>query len=161
MVVANKITKRIDLGDAAFWCFVLGVVFLPIGFGGNRGLPFGITQGAFALAAFGLVLSKKPIEARLFLRLRLALGSFAIVALWAWLQTQSFMPPVWLHPLWKEASNVLGRPLHGAIAISPEDSLNGLNRFVTYIAAGFLAYVFGQDPRRARQMVGALWGSGV
>jgi len=161
MVAANKVRPKLKLADLSFWCFVLGAVLLPIGFGGNRWLPFGIAQTAFALASFGVVLDAQRLEPRLFLRLRVAFGLFAVVVMWAWLQTQSFMPVAWLHPLWKEASNVLGRPLHGAIALSPEDSLNGLNRLVTYLAAGILSYLFAQDPKRARQMIGAFWASGV
>src|ERR1700689_5200127 len=119
---------KIKLADIGFWCFTLGVVLLPIGLGGNRLLPLGLAQGAFALACFGYVFaSKRPPEPKLFLRLRLALGLFVLVILWAWLQMQNFMPVPWAHPLWKEAAGVLGRHLRGAIAISPEDSLNGLN----------------------------------
>jgi O-antigen ligase len=158
MAAANKI-KLIDI---SFWCFVLGVVLLPVGLGGNRLLPLGLMQGAFALACFGYVCAhKKPPEPRLFLRLRVALGLFALVVLWAWLQMQSFVPVAWMHPLWLEAADVLGRHLGGAIALSPEDSLIGLNRLITYIAAGFLAFLFGQEPKRARQVVAELWWSGV
>lgn len=158
MATANKI-KPID---AVFWCFTLGVVLLPIGLGGNRLLPLGLTQAAFAIACFGYVIAGRKLpEPRLFMLLRVALGLFAVVIVWAWIQMQGFVPASWMHPLWKETADVLGRPVRGAIALSPEDSLIGLVRFITYIAAGFLAYLFAQDPKRARQMVLALWYSGV
>jgi O-antigen ligase len=51
--------------------------------------------------------------------------------------------------------------LDGTIAISPEDALNGLSRLITYIATGLLAYAFGQNVSRARQLLQALWLTGV
>jgi len=154
--------NRLKTADWPFWCFALAVISLPVGLGGNRPLPFGLAQAALALGCIALVLSRRrwppPL---LFTRLTWGLGLFAVVVFWAWLQTQSFVPASWLHPLWKEAASTLRMPLGGAVAISPEDSFDGLTRLVTYIAVGLIAYVLGQDPSRARRLVQALWLSGA
>ncbi len=166
MAFANKtirtLAANLKNADLAFWFFVTAVVLLPIGFGGNRPLPFGLAQVLLALSGLYYVKARKDMPApHLFLRLRWALGLLALVVVWAWMQTQNFMPSSWLHPFWREAADILKRPVRGAIAVSPEDSLDGLNRLVTYIAVGLLAYVYGQESRRARQFVQALWLSGV
>lgn len=148
--------------DWAFWLFVGAVALLPIGFGGNRPFSFGLAQAALAASCGCLFLARDFWQPpRLFRRLVWALGLFAVVIVWAWLQTQSFIPAAMMHPLWKEAAQTLTMPVHGAIALSPEDSLQGLNRLITYIIVGLLAYIVGQDPLRARRVVQAVWLTGA
>lgn len=158
MASANRLT----ITDCAFWLFVAAVALLPVGLGGNRPLPLGLAQAALALSCLGLILGRKEWPPPyLFTRLRWALGLFAIVVFWAWVQTQYFVPASWMHPLWKESAGVLKIPLRGAISISPEDSFYGLDRLVTYIAVGLLGFVLGQDPSRARRLAQALWLAGA
>ncbi|HUY67880.1 MAG TPA: hypothetical protein VMV79_01090, partial [Alphaproteobacteria bacterium] len=158
MAAAN----RINHAAVAFWCFAMSVAWLPIGLGGDRPVPLGLAQAGLALSCLFLFLEPKNLSRTPFFpRLRWALGLLAAVAVWAWLQTQSFMPAAWVHPVWQEASEVLKTPLAGTIAVSPEDALYGLSRFITCIAAGLLAYTLGQDTHRARQFVQALWLTGV
>ncbi|MGE3623591.1 MAG: O-antigen ligase family protein [Bdellovibrionales bacterium] len=154
---------KMKMTNWAFGFFVLSVMLLPIGFGGNRPLPFGLAQAGLAVSCLCLILGfgRSWQPPKLFPRLQLALILFSIVIVWAWLQTQPFLPKDWAHPLWMEAANVLNKPLHGVVAIAPEASQAGLNRLITYLVAGFLAYVLGQDPKRARLVIQALWASGT
>jgi O-antigen ligase len=159
MAVAN----RVNYSAIAFWCFALSVAWLPIGFGGDRPIPMGLAQVGLAFSCLFLVVDPETriLQIKYFQRLRWALGMLAAVVIWGWLQTRTFMPAILIHPLWKEAGDVLKTPLAGTIALSPEDALSGLSRLVTYIAAGILAYVLGQDVTRARQMVQAIWLTGI
>src|SRR5271156_6370220 len=97
MVVANKV-KFLKFPDYAFGFFIASVVLLPIGFGGNRPLPFGLAQVSLALGCLCLVLGRKNWQPpRLFPRLRVALALLAVVVAWAWLQAMPFVPGSWVH----------------------------------------------------------------
>jgi O-antigen ligase len=151
-------SNRLTPVTISFWLLALSVALLPIGLGGNRPIPFGIAQ--LALAASGLLLlADKRVwkETAFFRRLRVALALFFAVFVWAWLQTQSFMPTGWAHPLWQEAADILKKPVEASIAIAPEDSLHALTRLMTYLACGLLAYILTQNPTRARQLLEILW----
>lgn len=154
--------KSLSLSDAAFACFILSITLLPIGFGGNRDLPFGLAQCGLGLSAL-LLLKEQQILCACFWpkRIQWALGLFGVVALWGLLQTQSFMPGEWHHPLWWEAEKILHKPLSGSIALWHDEAFYNFNRLITYITAGILAYIFAQDHNRARLMVQALWYSGI
>ncbi|MDP9127629.1 MAG: O-antigen ligase family protein [Pseudomonadota bacterium] len=154
--------NRINLALPAFWLLALSAAFLPFGFGGNRPLPLGLAQAGFALSSLLMALSRRAwSDVRFFSRLRWALGLFCVTAVWALFQASSYAPGTWVHPLWAETAAVLKTPLRGAIAISPEDSIKGLTDLVTYVAAGFLAYIFAQDVRRARLLLKLFWYSGA
>lgn len=154
--------EELDPVAAAFWCFALAVALLPIGLGGNRPIPLGIAQMGLAISGLFLFLEQGFWRGFcLFTRLRWALGLFGAVLIWAFLQTQGFMPAGWDHPLWNEAAAVLGKPLQATIAIAPQESLAGMARLITTIACGFLAYALGQDAARARQLIRVIWYSGI
>ena len=161
MVATNKI-KNLNIADIAFWLFVASTVTLPVGFGGNRAIPFGIAQAGLAVTCLLLFFGRAHWNPpRIFPRLRFALVLFAAVLTWGLIQTLPVVPESWAHPLWKEASDVIGHHLPGTISISPEDSLVGLGRLLTYIAIGLIAYALTQEPKRARQLVTALWIAGT
>jgi O-antigen ligase len=154
MVDSNRLTPV----TLSFWLLALSVALLPIGLGGNRPIPFGLAQLGLAASGFLLLLDKRIWKETFFSRrIRLSLVLFFAVFTWAWLQTQSFMPAGWAHPLWQEAAGVLKKPVAASIAISPEDSLHALTRLITYLACGLLAYILGQNPGRAKQLLEILW----
>ncbi|MBI3419547.1 MAG: O-antigen ligase family protein [Proteobacteria bacterium] len=161
MVFANRLST-LNIVNAAFWALALAVVLLPVGLGGNRPLPLGLAQAALALSATGLLLNQEYWQGLKWPpRVLWALGLFAGVFAWAWLQTQPFLPAAWSHPLWMEAGVSLKKDLHGAVALAPEDALYGLSRLITYVVAGFLAYAFGQDAKKAKRLLEIIWISGV
>lgn len=156
------VADRLKLPDLAFWCFLLSVSLLPIGLGGNRPLPVGLAQAGFALSCFLMLLGSDGWRRLQFPpRLRWSLGLFAVAVIWAFLQTLPVLPGSWAHPVWQEAGAVLGQPLHGVIAISPENSIKGLSRLITYIASGVLAYCLAQNGSAARQLVKVFWITGA
>jgi O-antigen ligase len=163
MAAAN----RLNFSALAFWCFALSAAWLPIGFGGDYPIPLGLAQLGFAISCLLLVLAPHAngptgvLKVKFFPRLRWALGMLVAVVIWAWLQAQSFVPDIFVHPLWKEASAALKTQLAGTIAVSPEDALYGLSRLITYLVAGLLGYVLGQDAARGKQFIQALWLTGV
>lgn len=154
--------KNISLIDFAFGCFLLSVTLLPLGFGGNRPFPIGLAQCGLAISALVLVFEKHIIATAFWpQRIKITFILFGMVFLWAFLQTQSFMPASWHHPLWQESAKLLNQPLEGRIALWQQEAFLGMSRLLTYIVAGVLAYLFAQDSKRAGRMVEALWYAGI
>ncbi len=150
------------LSNIAFACYVLCITLLPIGFGGNRDVPFGMAQLGLALCALLLVTEQTLLKACYWpKRIIWAFRLFALAIAWGFLQTQSFMPSDWHHPLWQESAKALKTQLEGSIALWRDEAFFSINRIITYIAAGLLGYVFAQDTARAKLMLQALWYSGI
>lgn len=161
-VIKKSLSLPLSLSHAALYCYILSITLLPIGFGGNRDLPLGLCQFGLAISAILLAFEKKIIAECFWpKRIITALGLFGLVILWGFLQTQSFMPQAWHHPLWVDAAQALNHPLPGSIALWHDEAFFSINRLLTYIAAGVLAYVFAQDASRATLMLQALWYSGI
>ena len=158
MASANRIT----IASIAFWSFALSVAMLPIGLGGNRPIPLGITQACLAFSCVFLAFNYNTLRrVPIFVRLRWAAGLMAALLLWALFQTLPYVPQNWTHPLWHETAELLKKPVTASISVAPEDSIAGMMRLITYISGGALAYVFSQDAKRARQIVTTFWISGT
>ncbi len=150
------------LGQCALYTYILSITLLPLGFGGHRDFPLGLSQAGLAVSALIIAFERSMLSACYWpRRIQLALALFGMVLLWGFLQTQSFMPSEWHHPLWQESSKALQTPIDGSIALWREEAFFSLNRLTTYIATGLLAYILAADPARARLMLQALWYSGI
>ncbi|MBY0429209.1 MAG: O-antigen ligase family protein [Alphaproteobacteria bacterium] len=154
--------SSISLGQFALGTYILSITLLPLGFGGNRDFPFGLSQIGLAISALALMFEQTIINGCYWpKRIKIALVLFALVLCWGFLQTQSFMPEAWHHPLWQDASKALGTPIQGSIALWRDEAFFSLNRLTTYIIAGLLAYILAGDPARAKLMLEGLWYSGI
>lgn len=160
---ARKLSfSNITLGQFALGIYILSITLLPLGFGGNRDFPFGLCQIGLAISALVLMFEQTIINQCYWpKRIKVALALFAVVLCWGFLQTQSFMPSTWHHPLWQDASKALSEPIQGSIALWRDEAFFSLNRLITYIVAGILAYIFAQDPSRAKLMLEGQWYSGI
>jgi O-antigen ligase len=148
----------LHLVNLSMWVFILTVVLLPLGLGGNRPIPFALAQIGLAASAVLLLLSQTAADGfRLPMRLRVALGLLGAVVVWGFLQTTGFVPSSWAHPIWQEAEIVLGQKLGATIALQPENARAGLVRLITYIFCGVLAFCLAQEVKRAWRMVRILW----
>ena len=94
-------------------------------------------------------------------RLAVPLAAIAIVLGWAALQTVSWVPAAWHHPLWTMASDVVGAALPGAISVHPAAGWVAILWIATVVAVFFLAVEFGRDPARARAVILCLVGAGT
>jgi len=94
--------------------------------------------------------ARAPISAR---RLGPILVPFALTMAWATIQTQSWVPTSWHHPLWSEAAPVLGTAGFGAISADPTLTWTAILRCMTFGAVFWLAVQLGRHRGRARQAV--------
>ncbi len=81
---------------------------------------------------------------------------FALVLVWAFVQTLPGVPPDWAHPLWNEAASALGLPVAASISIDPELTRNALLRLACYGGVFWLAVQLGRDRTRAREALVAV-----
>ncbi len=150
-----------DARSCAGLLFAVVIALLPIGLGGNRPLPLGFAQAWLAISF--LLCAAAPIAVEWPKRVRIALGFCAVVIFWAFLQTQSFLPESWAHPIWQRAAGVLQTDIPGRIALMPEEAMRGITHLVTYIMCGVLAFTLGQNSKMARRILEIMWrvGAGI
>ncbi len=136
-----------------FLAFTALLVLLPVPFGGNRPWAsdlFGVLCAVLLFAtAFDLHRNPErwPDGAPMH-PLRVSAVLLTGVVLWAVLQTQSWMPSAWHHPIWQSAKS-LPQPFAGSISLEPDQSAESLVRLLSYVACFFLAFLGGRDNKLA------------
>ena len=86
---------------------------------------------------------------------------FLLCCAWVVLQTVSWVPEDWKHPLWGQAADVLGVSLPGMISLSGEDSWIALMRLLSYALVFYLAFALGRERSRAHAMMRWLVAAGL
>lgn len=69
---------------------------------------------------------------------------------WAALQSSSFMPEGWHHPIWQSAETVLATDAGTSVSLNPFDTQSALLRLLTYGGIFWLSLQYCRDARRAR-----------
>lgn len=128
----ERVPLSVRWHQLAVFLFVGALLMLPLGLGGNRPLPLALCQtvmaGAFLIMACVPGQPSRPWPKRL----KVALWLFLLTLLWAVFQGGPFSPVSWHNPLWKETSEILHRPYHGSISLSPDSTMTAVNRLLTY-----------------------------
>lgn len=123
-------------------------------------LPFGAVQmGAwsllvlatgFLLAAWGGMVGLGKAPAITWTRpLWWASAALALPIAWILIQTATWTPASWHHPVWKMGADGLGAPFAGRVSIDPQAGILGLMRLLAYTAMFWLALQYGRDATRA------------
>jgi len=117
-----------------FILLVIGLALAPLWYGSNflgawglNALYFGLLLAAYEL---GLVICSRqhPVSAA---HIRFLILAFALTFVWAILQTVSFVPPSWQHPLWGLVRQSSGLDVAGSISVAPDQTLLAALRLVT------------------------------
>jgi O-antigen ligase len=144
-------------GAIAFWALMAVVALAPLPFGANRPWAWSLLSAAVGIVALAWAVSawRAPALATIAWRRHAFLTvPFLAVLAWAFVQSATFTPESWHHPLWPSAGQALGRALAGAISLDPGATEEAAMRLAAYGAVFFLIMQLGRDPDRARQ---ALW----
>ncbi len=143
--------------------FVALVLLAPLPFGGN--IPIAWTAYAFVVGLLviffsvqNLVLKHSPAVPARWIALPALL--FALVCLWALIQSVSLTPSFLHNPVWSAASDAFGEPVSGAISANPFQTRVSLMRLLTYAAVFWLALQFGRDRSRAEFLL-HVFGAGI
>lgn len=158
----EKLQTKLSASHLTFkWttAFILLLPLLPLPFGMNRPWAsdlYAVLCGTLLAAMLwsersNTIFSGNPLRNRLWF----SAGLVSIVIVWCFFQIIPWSPQAWHHPLWQEASHILGN-VNGSISIDPGVFPESLIRFVSYIATFLLAYTAGRDIANARRLVRVL-----
>ena len=152
-------SRPIALG--IFYALLGLVVLSPFPFGAARDwawlpLCIGITTLATVFFALLAVRGESPVTLPALSPLKIPLLLFLLVLLWAALQTASFTPAAWHHPLWQEAEKALGKPLHSSIALDTQRTYQHILRFFSYALVFVLTALLTHNAKRAEITLKAL-----
>ncbi len=139
-----------------FWPLMAIVALAPLPFGSNRPWSWSLLSLFVGLLVVFWVIAAYRDRTLIQIewqRSRLIVVPFFILVLWFLLQASGLTPEGWHHPLWKEAAGALGAPLSGAISLNPEASKTALMRLLAYGGVFWLAFQFGRNDERARQIL--------
>lgn len=147
-----------------FWCFTLLVCLAPLPFGGN--LPWAWSLLALLLGGLALLWGLTGLVSRglVTLRGRRSLPyavAMLLLTLWYLLQAAPITPAAWQDAAWAEAAAALGIAPGGALSLTPDRTLTGLMRLLSYGASLWLALHLLRRRRRAAQFLWALTAAGV
>lgn len=142
-----------------FWTLILAVVLAPLPFASIYpwswsllGCIVGALLAVWTLRVI-LGLQKPAFGARAtwpFIAL------LAVAAGWAALQTVTWTPTNWHHPLWNSASRALNLKLAGRISVNPDETIGALIRLLTYAGIFWLALQYARRSIRAEQIFFAI-----
>ncbi|HEX4804129.1 MAG TPA: O-antigen ligase family protein [Myxococcaceae bacterium] len=136
--------------------FVVGLAWVPFWFGSNRPIPWAINAAIFpglaALYELSLVVRgvPHPIAIR---RIGVSAAMFAMVVIWILVQSATWTPAGWQHPIWQLASDALGEPVPGSISADRDLTATALLRLLTAASTFWLALQLSEDVSRARLLL--------
>jgi hypothetical protein len=156
----SRIAGRMQLVDQAiFWVFVGGLAWVPLWYGSNTPIAWGINAALFPALTVIYEISRvlpgqrHPVALR---RLAAPAGAFVGVVLWVALQTATWMPAPFANPIWGMAAEVLGRPLAASISVNRDLTELALVRLITAASVFWLAVQLCRDPMRANRLIVAV-----
>lgn len=147
-----------------FWAIVALVVLLPAPLGGIYQWSWGLMSSVvgIVLALWSGRVALGMQDAGFGMRkVWLLEVTFGLVIIWILLQTVSFTPAAWHHPLWSTTADVLGDVAYSAISLNPSDTLSGLVRLLAYAGIFWIALQYCRRAPRARQALLAVVYSGL
>ena len=126
---------------AALWLLLATLAWAPFPLGGAIGWSAGLQEILIALCWILWAISAR--EGKIWSELRTVLVPLLLAVLvlcWAVLQMLPVVPAAWIHPVWTMASDILGRPVPGAISLNPWRTEGELLKLSSYVMACWLAF---------------------
>ncbi|MEX2454102.1 MAG: O-antigen ligase family protein [Rhodospirillaceae bacterium] len=144
----------------AFLLLIAGIALSPLPFGGATAWfdsAFVSGMGAIlALWCVGECAARRPAAPAAEKAIRLAAMLYAGVFAWGAFQAWMPVPFGVAHPVWRDATALLGGVSGPFLSVNPEASVRGLLRLGGYACVFFLCYRLGSDERRARTVLVAV-----
>ncbi len=145
----------------AFYALVIVVAWSPLPFGSYRPWSWSVlaTVVAVLLLIWGVGAAMSVAKTSVsFARIWPASVLFLAAALWPIMQIATVAPDAWHHPVWQEASDILGLPNAPLVSVNAFDSGTAALRLLAYGGVFWLALQFGRDRDRAKEAIYAIVG---
>ncbi len=145
--------------DLSFYALLAGLAWAPFWFGSNRDVAWGVNAVYFGALAI-LFEASRLVSGR-----RHAVGirriwfpalAFAFVVAWSLVQSSSWIPVGYQHPIWQLAGETLGRKLSGSISVDRDKTILALTRLTTAAAVFWIALQTCRSGKRARRLIEAI-----
>jgi O-antigen ligase len=141
--------------------FVCGLAWVPFWLGSNRPIAWGINAilfpGLAALYELSLLFRGEPHPVPI-RRIGFSAVLFALVVIWILVQTATWTPADWQHPIWLLASGALDQPVAGSISVDRDLTALALLRLMTAASAFWLALQLSHDAAQARFLIWSVVG---
>jgi O-antigen ligase len=142
-----------------FWVFVAGLAFVPLWYGSNDMIAWGINALLFPglTAAYEVSLlvggAHHPVGIR---QIAAPAGLFAAVVIWILVQNSTQLPVWFTHPIWGMAADGLDRQVVASISVNRDLTSLALLRLITAASVFWLALQLARDPVRAGRLIEAV-----
>jgi type IV secretory pathway VirB2 component (pilin) len=157
--VSSKSSSQLDsvIDWTLFWLFMAGLAWVPYWYASNDLIAWGLNAvlfpGLAILYEISLLLRGKedPVGAK---KLWLPLVLFFAVVVWIVVQTATWGPSWWHHPIWLMTEDAVGHPIEASISVNRDLTTLALERLVTAASVLWLAIQLCHDRKRATYLVG-------
>lgn len=158
--ISTRARLRADaLEWGVFALLLAGLAWIPLPFGSNRILPWGINAVLFGslLVAYELGIlirgRRHPVGIKVLLPAALA---FAAVVFWIFVQTSLSAPVGFQHPIYQMAADALGVDVPGSLSVDRDATALALLRLLTAGSVFWLCLQLCRDPERAHMLLQAI-----
>jgi hypothetical protein len=155
----SSVWSREIVERAIFWLFVGALAWVPLWYGSNDWIAWGINAivfpGLTVVFEISLLSRQKPHPIGI-ASLYLPVILFAASALWVVIQT---LTPAWsplVNPIWEMAAEALGHPVDGSISVNRDLTNLALVRLLTAASVFWLALQLCRDSARATALVASI-----
>lgn len=144
------------IDTAAFWLFLAGLAWVPLWYGGNVPVAWGLNAILFPglailyEASIALPGRRHPVGLR---TLTVPAILFGAVILWIAFQTATWAPAAFANPIWSMAAGALGQPVAASISVNRDLTELALVRLVTAASVFWLALQLCRDGARANRLI--------
>ena len=144
--------------NIVFWGLVFLLAFFPLGFGGNRPLPYSLSSlfVGILLLIWGLSIYQKRDLSKVSMR-HLWFIVFPFLAVMLWTLIQALIPLKLLgNPVWLMASDITGSSLSPVITLDRYKTLTSFMKFLSYGVVFWLSLQLGRKEENARKIIYAI-----
>lgn len=152
----NELNIDFTLFACGFFVLLAIVMLLPLGFGGNRNIPFHLYQAGLSvsllLTAFAFIINPTNYSPQFPKSIMWIMFLCFLIIGWGMFQIQTWVPQSWHHPIWSEiipALRISYEEYRGSISPDPASAWHGLNVLFTMMVTGFLFWIFGRNEKYA------------
>ena len=138
-----------------FYSLLAILVLSPLPFGSNRPWSWSLLCLLIALVTICWGISYLRTEKKMklnFGRFKVSLFLFTSTLLWAFIQTSSFIPDSWGHPLWQLTAQALETDIPAKISLAPEQTITAIMRLLSYGLVFLLAQYYCQKSDNAEKL---------
>jgi O-antigen ligase len=156
---AKESPKSALVERALFWAFIASLAWCPFWFGSNVLLAWGINAvlfpGLVAIYELSLVIRGERHPVAIW-QIKAPAALFGAVVLWILIQTATWTPEGWHHPIWEMTADALDQPVDGSISVDRELTSLALLRLITAASVFWLALQLCRDASRANSLLAAM-----